>query len=296
MILPLGNPLFEHISLNLNDVQTLMDNLTKNKFSGYIAIEENRKIIAGFFFSSGEIKSAFELNNSGDYQLAKNSTLLSLVSSKVYEISSYVLSPKLVDILSYLYLFVQQGSPQDVKSKDFEKFLSSMEANSISGFLIISALGKTKEIVLSQGRIVYDSFAAEYGNILCRSEEIDQFVADFPRSGAQITVYGEQSYDLENKDIIAKRTLEFEKELIIKTARGLLGGNEMVKIDESYFKEWSVKPSAVIHVELTIPTGSAVAKCTSARNLSGNISIPAAILRKYNLTEGALIKIKPVME
>ncbi len=294
MILPVGNPLFEHTNLSLMDVQVLMDNLANNKFSGYLALEHDRKLRGGFFYSHGIIKNAFEIDEKDHIKLIKNQRLLNKMKVRPYVISTYVLSPKIVDVLSSVYVYEYVYRDYDIKKKDFKKLLSSIEIDAVSGFAVIYVQGESRELIFSHGKVVTDSFANEYGRILCQPEQFTAFVSRVMNDGARMSLFGEKSDNIETKEIAARQALENEKELRVKIMGGLIKSNDAIKVEENFYKDWGIKPSATIQVEIEAPDGMVyVVKCSSGKNLAGNVMIPSALLKKFNLTESSIINLKP---
>jgi len=293
--LPIGNALFERRNLNIVDINILVDNLINNKFSGYIAFwENNQKMKGGFFFCDGTIKNAIELDENGNIKLIKNPRLLNKIKIRNYYTSVYILSARISEILASSYIYDYIYRDFDIKKKDFKKILSSIELDSLSGFAVIDHRGNSYELVFSHGKIVADSFASEYGRIICQSDKIEAFIGDVMNNGARLNFFGEKDENIDEKDALARQKLESEKELKVKKMGGFIKAADSVKVDELCFKDWGIKPSVTISVDIETSDGNVHnIKCTSGKNMIGTVMLPDVLIKKYGVPEGETIYIKP---
>ena len=295
MLLPIGNPLFERRNLNIIDVQILRDNLEKDKFSGYIALwESDQKMKGCFFFCDGMIKNSVEFDDSGNIKLIKNPRLLNKMKIRNYAVSVYVLSARIVEVLAGSYLYESLYKDYDIRKKEIKNFLSSIELDGVSGFAVFYNQGIARELIFSHGKIVTDNFMEEYGKIICQSERIDLFISEMMNTGARLNFFGEKEDNLSDKETLAIKQLDFEKELIVKKMGGLGIANDVIKVDEMFYKQWDIKPSTKNSVDLETPDGNVhVVKCSSGKNLAGNAMLPDPLIKKLSITEGSVIYIKP---
>lgn len=295
MLLPTGNPLFERRNLNIVDVQILRDNLEKDKFSGYIALwETERKMKGCFFFCDGAIKNSIEFDDSGNIKLIKNPRLLNKMKIRSYFISVYVLSARISEVIAGSYLYDYLYKDYDIRKKEFKNFLSTIELDGVSGFASLNSQGTTKELIFSHGKIVMDNFTEEYGKIICQSERIDSLISYVMNTGAKLNFLGEKEDNISQKEALALKQLDFEKELIVKKLGGLGVASDTIRVDEMFYKQWDIKPSVKNSVDLETPDGNIhVIKCSSGKNLAGNAMLPDPLMKKLGVTEGAVIYIKP---
>lgn len=298
MILPRGNPLIEKITLPYSDINIMIQNLETQGFTGYVLLEIF-KTEGVIFFSHGESIRALEIEESeskeAKIKVLKNARLINKVKNKEIPVSSYVLSAQIVSVLSTLFAFESLYKEYEVKKKEFKKVLSALEADNITGILEVITKQVSHVLLIDHGKIVTDSFANEYGQILCGIDTVNDFLDIIFREGARINVFAEKADEIEFKKRTIQEEIEKERQLIAKTMGGVFKAADTVKVEEHLVKEWGLKPTGTFQVEAETPDGKIYAlKCSGGKNLGVNISIAPALMKKMNVKDGDLVNVRPI--
>lgn len=301
MNLPKGNALFERQFLTSGDIKILMDNLSEQKFSGYIQLEvgdASRKWRGVMFYSMGLVKTAIDVTHVENYKLLRTSVLINKIKQAGASVSVYILSPKLVDVLSNIHLLSKIYDKSPLKKKELRKMLDEAEENMTYAVVELSARGNTNLLVMEQGHFVFDSFADYYGGILVNQDKIDEFVDFLVRNGGTISMSAAAQADMKAKELEANRIIENERELMVKKAGGMFGAND-VKIDESVFRSWPIpKQSKFVMVDISSPTGFIFSniKCVPAKNIGQAISLPDSHMKQMGVRENDTLLVRPVLQ
>lgn len=300
MNLPKGNKLFERQQLSSNDIKILTDNLTKNKFSGYINLEINTANVRWrgvLFYSLGMNKTSFEIDNNNKFKLMKSaSKVLSKIKNSGAVLSVYILSPKLVDVLANFYLFSDMANRQPLKKKEFGRLLDEAKDTGMYALMEVEARGSKHLLAMEQGNFVSDSFADYFGDILTNQEQIDEFVSFVNSNGGTITRTGITMEDMSRKEAEAQRILQLEKELVVVQAGGFFAGND-IKVDENTFSLWGVTKNQTVDIEITTHRGLVTTtKCIFGKGLNtATISIPQVYFKDLNISNGETITVRPLI-
>jgi hypothetical protein len=272
----------------------MIQNLEQQGFTGYVLLEVF-KAEGIIFFSHGEIIRAIEIED-GKTKVLKSARLINKVKNKEVPSSSYVLSSQIVSVLSTLFAFESLYKDYEVKKKEFKKVLSTLEADNITGILEVITKEATHVLLIDHGKIVTDSFANEYGQILCGLDAVNNFLDIIFREGARINVFAEKADEIEFKKRTVQEELEKERQLIAKTmGGGVFKAADTVKIEEFLVKEWSLKPAATFQVEAETADGKIYTlKCSGQKHLGNYISIANALMKKMNIKDGDLINVRPI--
>lgn len=294
MILPKGNVLIEKVILPFADINIMLNNLEQQGFTGYVLLEMY-KTYGAVFFSHGEIIRAAEIEDS-KARVCKLARVLNKVKNKEVAVSSYVLSPQIVSVIASLFAFEPLYLDYEVKKKEFKKVLSILEADNISGILEIMTRDTSTYLLIDHGKIIMDSFAKEYGQILCGMEGVNHFLETIFREGGRINVFAERAEIIESKKKAAQEEIEMEKQLIARPEGGYFKSAETVKVDEYIIREWGLKTTATLNVELEAPDGHVYnLKCSAGKKLGGYVAFTVAMMKRLKIREGDLVNVKPVL-
>ncbi|MDQ7822103.1 MAG: hypothetical protein RDV48_04845 [Candidatus Eremiobacteraeota bacterium] len=293
MLLPKGNPLIEKITLPFTDINTMIQNLEQQGFTGYVLMEIF-KTEGVIFFSHGEIIRALEIEDP-KIKVLKSARLINKVKSKEVPVSSYVLSPQIVSVLSTIFAYDYQYKDYEVKKKEFKKVLSALEADNITGILQVIIKDADHMLLIDHGKIVTDSFANEYGQILCGLDAVNSFLDIIFKEGARINVLAEKADEIEFKKRTVQEELEKERQLIAKTMGGFIKAADTVKIEEHLMKEWGIKTTATITIEVETADGKIYTlKTSAAKHLGGYLSLAGQLMKKMNVKDGDFVNVRPI--
>jgi hypothetical protein len=219
--------------------------------------------------------------------------ILNRVKNKEAAVSTYVLSSQIVQVLSCIFAFEGMYENYQVKKKDFKKVLSSLESENITGIVHLTMRDSSRFILMEKGKIVTDSFAQEYGQIVCGLDAVNKLLDQVLNEGATINVFAAKSDEIEEKKRIVQEEAEMEKQLIVRPEGGMFKA-DTVKVDEHLVREWGFKPGSTFDVEIETPDGRSFSmKCQAGRRVGGYINLPVAIMKKLKVRDGDLVNVRP---
>ncbi|MCE1248074.1 MAG: hypothetical protein LWY06_15645 [Firmicutes bacterium] len=292
MVLPKGNPLIEKTVLPFADVNIHINNLEQQSFTGFVKLELY-KVDGIIFFTHGNIVRSVEMDetNSKVQPLAR---LLNRIKRKDVSLSTYVLSPRIVGVMSLLFSFQPLYLDYEVKAKELKKVMSTLEADSYTGIIEVVSRDGTAYLLIDKGELVIDSFAREYGQIICGADAVSKYLNFVSKEGATINIFAEKHEEIESKRKLIEEELEKIKQLIVKEEKGFFKQGDIFWLDEYIVQEWGVRNIKNLQLELETPDGVVhVVKGATAKKLGGYISATSASLKKIKLKEGDLVSIKP---
>ena len=136
--LPKGNALMtEDVDMAADDVQIMVENLLTDAFTGYVRLNlGDCKSYA--FYTLGDPTRAFERFSNGETKVRSFTRLFNNArNASQLKVSSYILSAKLVSILSSAFAFKSLYQDYQVKRKEapLKKVLTNLEHDEFSGVL-----------------------------------------------------------------------------------------------------------------------------------------------------------------
>lgn len=295
MVLPRGNTLIEKISLPFADINTMLNNLEQQGFTGYVKLDFDTKTAGVIFFLYGGIVNSVEMENS-HVKISPLPKILNRVKRREASANSYVLSAPIVGVLSSIFAFQPLYMDYQIKKKEIEKILSKAEEEGYTGIVELRSREVEAILLVEKGTIIRDNFTAQYGQIICGNEAINQLVESISRTGGTLNMYAEKAGEIDAKKRMIQEELDRIKQLVVKSESALFKGGSQIKVDESIVKEWGLKTGSTFSVEVETAEGDLQEmKCTSGKKLSGYVAIPAQLLKKSALREGDLLSIRPLL-
>ncbi|MHB2018550.1 MAG: hypothetical protein ACYCW6_16510 [Candidatus Xenobia bacterium] len=296
MIIPRGNILFEGETLNLDDVNVMVSNLEQQGFTGYVRLEADTRNAGLLFFNQGSFVRAMEADESVCTVQPKTRVINKARVGDI-PVSVYILSVEMTQVLALAFAFQKLYVNVEAKKKEIKKVRESLEQEDQSGMIEFLSPGGTIYALVDRGKLVYDSFAREYGQIMCGPDQLNKaFETLSKESAATMNVYGEKYAEIDARRRVIEDELEKTRQLIAKVEKTAFGGSDdVVKIDEYILKDWSVKVSSGFQVELETPGGEIVtARCNAGRKVGQYLAISQKLLKRLNVKEGEVINVKPV--
>ncbi|MBM3466041.1 MAG: hypothetical protein FJX76_28465 [Armatimonadetes bacterium] len=294
MVIPRGNVLFEKESLAFPDINVLLSNLEQQGFTGYIRLD-----LFGpegyLFYSHGQFLRAVEVDSSMA-RVHAQARLLNKVKTREVPTSVYVMASQMVNVLSLAFAFQPLYLNVEVKKKELKKIRDAMESESQTGIMELHRRDGTQYLLVDQGRIVFNTFARYYGQVMCGIEEVSKYLEVINKEGAQVNIFAEKAAEIENKRRDIEEELERIKPLIAKSEGGFFTKDDVVRVDDYVVREWGgVKGNAPFIVEMETPDGTLVqSKCTAAKKLGGYVSMSTKLMKKLKLRDGDLVSVRPV--
>lgn len=293
MEIPKGNIFLKDTKLGLEDVKIMLSNLQNCSFNGYIkfAIQQGDGYI---FLREGLITNILEAG-SKEIKMIHEKILDNKLRRRDVPVSSYILSSEMVYVLSSCFAFQELYRNSQLKKRDFKKFLGDLEANETTGIIQITAKDSTAILLLSKGKVVMDNLLESYGDILCGPAVVSDYFEFISHYGGVIDVYGEKAEEIERR----KRRMEDElariRELVIGIEPGtLLSRGNVVKVDESIYREWQ-RVGNIFKIVLETESGMVeIPKVSVKRNLGHKILFTPALIKKFKLSKDEVVLAKPV--
>ncbi|HEY4003298.1 MAG TPA: hypothetical protein VGO93_30800 [Candidatus Xenobia bacterium] len=293
--IPRGNILFEHETLSQADVEVMVQNLEQQAFTGYVRTDTGPQNSGYIFYHHGTFVRAFEMPE-GNCQVVQKQRILNRLRGYETPTSVYVMSAQMIGVLSAAFSFQRLFVNVEAKKKEIKRIRDGLEQEEQSGMMEFVSRDGTTYALVDRGKLVYDTFAREYGQVLCGLDELNRAFDQLGRDGGYLNVYGEKHMQIEQAKRVIDEELEKTRPLIARVESGIFkGSDDVVKIDEFILKEWGIKGTGAFPVELETPTGEIrQARCQAAKKMQQFISISKNLLKQLNMQEGEVVNVRPV--
>ncbi|MFP4498146.1 MAG: hypothetical protein ACLFQV_08040 [Vulcanimicrobiota bacterium] len=294
MVLPKGNPLIEDLKLNFPDINVMMNNLEQQSFTGYLKFDLNTGIIIVIFYKHGVITRAVEIKDDA-INVQPQSRLLNKLKGEEVNVSTYIVSPRIVDVVESNFAFQPLYLDYDVRERELKKVMTTLEESAYTGFIEFDSKEEKLYILIDRGEILTDFFASRFGDIVAGTGAVSDFLNQVSSEGAVINVYAEKQDEIEAKKHQKDEELEKIKQLLVKEEKGFFKAGDIFWIDEYILQEWGLRNVKTFNLELEAPDGSLyIVKSQPSKRLGGYISTIANNMKKHNLQEGDLVSVRPV--
>ncbi|MBQ7568845.1 hypothetical protein IJT17_08580 [bacterium] len=295
MFIPKGNILIDEVSLPFEELEPMLNNLQNDGFTGYVLIKTTDSS-SYIFMNGGQMDKAIDVDAASDainvYYVQR---LLNRVQNKQLLVSTYVLSSRMVSVLSMFFAFQQQYAEYEVRRRDFAKVLEGLESSQSSGFIKVATKSSAYFLLLSGGEVLSDRFSRQYGEIVCGVDEVKARFDEIERNGATISVYAEKDEEIENRRIQKDDELEKIKELMIRAETRFLGGGDVVKVDDYVVRGWGIDAKASFNVEVENQNGDVYEyKCQAAKRMGGYAGVTKAMMERMGVSENEMVFVKPI--
>ncbi len=295
MNLPRGNALLKETPLLLEDLKLKLANLQHHGFNGYVKADTGDTAYCAFL-KEGIVKSVIEISGR-NFSLISELLLYHRLRKASLNLSSFVLSPDLVDVLSNWFAFQEKYANYQVRKKEFRKLLSSLDSDKLTGVVEIQGNEKKDSVyfLLSQGHIVTDNFLDAYGQIITGPEKVSDIIEKLSSEGGIINSYGEkfELIDRKGKQMVEELSRYRELTATIESTALRLGGGNVVRVDETVLREWS-RYGTVQKVEIIVGQSAPVSyKVTGKKGLGNRISFVSSIQKKLGVNKDELVLVRP---
>jgi hypothetical protein len=295
LVLPKGNPLIEKVTLPFTDINTMLNNLEQEKFTGYVKLEL-AKSTGVFFYLDGNMLRAVEIDDT-NVKVNPPARIVNRTKNREVNTSTYVLSPRIIEVLALNFAFQPLYLDYEVRKKELKKVMNTLESNLYTGIIEFRDKDSTRFVLLDRGELVTDFFASEYGEIIAGTESVSKYLDMISKEGAVINIYAERHEEIINRRKAIEEEMDKIKQLIIKEEKGwsLLKSGDIFWIDEYIFEEWGLDAKS-INLELETPDGMIhVVKVQPNKKMGGYISTIGANIKKMGLNEDDLVSVKPII-
>jgi hypothetical protein len=267
--------MIEDVPLTSQDVDTMLQNLMADGFTGYV-----RNVVGNsegfFFFVEGELRRAVLRTKQGESKVMQQGRLLAALQEyDQVPTSSFVVSNRICDILSRFFTFKHYYKDYQVKRKELKKVLTNLEQDQFSGVLQFETQDGPVCVVLDRGEPINDQFAKNYGQILCGREAITNLFEHVHSNGSTMQVYAEKNAEIETKVKKIDEELSNMRTLKVKPSTGMLGINkDQVRVDEDLARDWQIDPKSTFMVMIELDNGKRYErKCTTKRGRGDLIDV-----------------------
>ena len=292
MEIPKGNTLIEDIPMNYTDLEIMHRNLQEGSFTGYIQLRGSSGIGYIFMLHGGMIYALENVNNS--YEATLELRLKNRAQIETLHVSTYVLSPSLVTILSQVFAY----EPYSLSKKKISTCLKELEQDAQCGIMVITKNDENYYILLDDGKPVTDSILDSYGSIVCGSNTINQLTEESSR-GIKVKFFGQRQGEIEVKKKQVERELSKIKILTVSVEKGLgLLLSDALKVDNILLDEWYQleDPGKKINdIIVENERGNlTICKLQTKRNIgTGKVQVPSKLLKKLETGENQTLIIRP---
>ncbi|GMU57787.1 MAG: hypothetical protein AMXMBFR33_69330 [Candidatus Xenobia bacterium] len=295
--LPKGNPLIEDIALQHHDVSEMLNNLEQDEFTGYVKFEAAGSLRGYFFFNHGTIFRAVEMERADATPIVRMVPRLMNRTKSYHEVStsSYVMSPRLVNVLGSMFAFKPLFIDYEVKRKELKKVLGKIEQDEYSGIMRVQLPDEAVFLLMERGTPVIDQFAKRYGDVLCGTEAVSNLLDYIHKNGSTIQVHVEKAGEIEYRVKRIEEDLDKIKQLIVKNDAGFLRAQDIVKVAEEIVRDWGYDLKSTFTVEMETSTGQIFEyKCQSGKKLAGYVGLHTNMMKSMGLNEGDVVNIRPL--
>ena len=292
MKVPKGNPFLKETELDFDDITIMVENLKANSFNGYVKFD-SQPFTSILFCKEGMITCIAEWSGN-NYKMLHEAMLHYKLRNIKPAVSSYILSPEMIDVLGGVYAYQEIYLNYQIRKKEFRRFFETLRQNKYTGIMEIKQLSEPIFLLLNKGTVVTDQFLERYGEAVCGTDSISQLFDTIDTGGGVINTYAEKVDEIERKRRTYQEDLAKVKELIIGVESSLLKGGNAAKIDEIVFREWQ-RFGEVAQVEIQTASGIIeYAKITAAKNKGMKILVPQALLKKFKINKDETVLVKPI--
>jgi hypothetical protein len=296
--LPVGNPLLEAMSLPVQDVETMLENLLADRFAGLVQLRLSAGTNGFFMLRDGNILRALESTSRGKLLARLPARIYGLMHQRPnVEVSVYVLSETMVSIYCSAFAFSTVIPDKRIERKELKRVLSNLEDKSQTGFMRVIGPDGMVYLLVDEGVIVTERFAVSYGDIVCGPAQVSAVLDHVHENGSRILIRAEESPEIARKTESVNEDLGRIRQLTLKKASALFRSAEEVKLSEEVLKDWGLDAKAQFEVELETADGKMHKyKCRSGSSRLGNrVEVHSNMLKDMSVGEGDLVNIRPVL-
>ena len=288
--------MIEDVPLMSDDVDVMVNNLMADSFTGYVRLALDHAESYVFYNQGNPIRSVEQGRGGESPKVMRSDKVFQNVRNQgQVPTSSYVLSPRLVQVISSFFAFKPLYRDYQVKRKELKKVLTNLEHDEFSGILQFDTQDGRVSILLDRGEPVHDQFARNYGQIICGREDITGLFEHVHANGSTIQVYAEKANEIENKKRKVDEDLERMKDLVVKPATGFMAAKDALKLDEDFVREWGFDPKSGFLVNIETSTGQRFenVKAQAARKKGTHCEVGQNLLKQFGLRENDIIFVSP---
>lgn len=286
--------MLEDVPLTFDDISIMLTNLEADAFTGYVRMDLGGS--DGYiYYSHGSMVRAIEIIRGGEMKVRPLPRLLNMVKQAgSAPTSSYVMSGKIVNVLSSSFAFKPLYMDYQVKRKELKKVLTNLEHDEFSGVLQFEGPDGRVSVLLDRGEPVHDQFAHHYGQVLCGRDAINGLFDYVHQNGSTIQVYAEKANEIDAKRRAVEEELEKIRQLIIKQESGMFRAQDVVRVAEEIVREWGLDVKATFNVLIETPSGEIHKfKCQGAKKLGAYAGIHQNLLKTVGVKDGDLVNVSP---
>lgn len=295
VFVPKGNILIEDVTLPFEELGPMLTNLQTDAFTGYVLVR-TADACCYIFMSGGQTDKAMSVDAaSDDISVYRVDRMLNRLRGKELMVSTFVLSARMVEVLSGLFAFQQQYNEYEVRRRDMNKVLEGLEASESTGIIKVATKDGAYFLLVSGGQLLNDRFSRQYGEIVCGTDEIKMHLDDIDKRGAMISVYAEKEEEIQARRIQKNNELEKIKEFMVKLEGGMFRSADLVKVEDYVVREWDLDPKSTFTVEIETQDGTQREyKCQAAKKMGNFAGITKKMMEEMNVAENDTIFIRPI--
>lgn len=296
-LLPVGSPLVEGVSLPVADVEIMLENLLADRFAGMVVLKLS-SITGYFLLRDGNILRALESTSRGQLVARLPARIYGLMHQRsTVEVSVYVLSETMVSIFCSAFAFNTTVPDRRIEKRELKRVLGDLDDRRQTGFMRLVGPEGFVFLMVDEGTIVTEKFAARYGDIVCGKGQVSAVLDHVHEQGSRIFIRAEDSAEIARKTDAVNDDLSRIRQLTLKKASALFRSAEEVKLSEEVFREWGLDPKSTFEVELETADGRMHKyKCRSGSSRLGNrVEVHSNMLKDMGVSESDLVNVRPII-
>ncbi|MBS2039435.1 hypothetical protein JST97_30900 [bacterium] len=279
MNLPKGTPFMpEGLLLSASDLQSTLNNLMQDQFSGYLRCDLPGSKQGFVFLSRGQMVRAFELSSSG-VKLYTPERLFARAGEGAPS-ASYVMTPAMAEILASS--FALENSPA-------ANWRQTLQDGKRTGFVEFSQ-PFAGTVLYRKGEPVQESMTSAYGELVCGREGLSKLLNE----GQPARVLAAEPAELEEKARKAHKDLDAMREVKLKSVSGFFATKDALKVEAELASGWGVNPKGFTLVVET-PEGKLIGKLKTivGSKKAGVMEIPLKIMQEWGASDDQDVWVYP---
>lgn len=296
--MPLGNPLLDSMTLPVQDVETMLENLLADRFAGFVQLRLSGGTTGFFVLRDGNILRALEAASRGPLTARLPARIYGLMHQKsTVDVSVYVLSESMVSIYCSAFAFNTVMPDKRIERKELKRVLSNLEDKRQTGFMRVVGPDGMVHLLVDEGVIVTERFAEAYGEIVCGPAQVSATLDFVHENGSRVLIRAEEASEISKKTEAVNEDLGRIRQLTLKKASALFRSAEEVKLSEEVLRDWGLDAKSQFEVELETADGRMHKyKCRSGSSRLGNrVEVHNNMLKDMNVEDGDLVNIRPIL-
>ncbi len=279
MKLPKGTTFMpEGLLLNASDLQSMLENLLQDHFSGYLRIEFPGANKGFVFLSRGQMLRAFEWTP--DLIKLYTPERLFAKAGEGAATSSYVLTAEMAETLAASFA---------LESVPAGNWRENIQKGGQTGYVEFNQ-PFAGAILYHKGEPIQDSLTSCYGEVVCGRDGLSKLLSE----GRPSVVMAGDPAKVEEKCRKAHKDLDATRPVKLKSVSGFFATKDALKIEAETAGNWGVSPKGFnLVVESLDGEWLGTFKAVTGCKKPGIMEIPLKVMQEWGVSEDQDVLVYP---